>query len=177
MASCYLVESVSFFLCFIAGFQQTVAFFFLRKTLQHQLLAADPYTILPGYGKVILHHFSAFIQSSKECFLQRKSLPLETGPDTTLEKFYVGKCPAVAERGTKGLNSQPLWKPQQCWLILQSEDTRNLCPGHPTSCREKRPYLTSGQQYFNHLQRKTDMSIVDEKVQWKILAYYSYESY
>lgn len=64
MVSCYLVESASFFLCFIAGFQRTVAcffFFFLRKTLQHQLLAADPYTIFPGYGKVILHHFSAFI--------------------------------------------------------------------------------------------------------------------
>ena len=75
------------------------------------------------------------------------------------------------------MTSQPPWRTQQCWLVLWSEDAHNLCPGHPTPCREKRPYLTSGQQYFNRLQRKTDLSVVEGKVRWKILAYYSYESY
>lgn len=147
--------------------------YLLRKTLQHWLLAEDPYTISPGYVKVILHPFSAFTWSSKECFLQGKSLPLETGPDTALAKFNVGKCPAVAERGAECLTSQPPWKTPQCWLVLQSEDTRNLCPGHPTPCRGKRPYLTSS----TISKEKQIMSIVEKKVRWKILTYYSHGCY
>lgn len=98
MTSCFLVENVSFCLCFIGLFQKTVTFFFFKKGSAALTSSCKSLCHISWLQQSNLPSFSASIYSTKECFLQGKSLPLLIGPDTVLDKFNIENGPAVVER-------------------------------------------------------------------------------